>query len=57
MKKYYIYHEGQDSYINADEANLTNGGDLVFTIANKFISCFLRGKWDFFKEVESEQES
>lgn len=57
MKKYFVYHEGMDSYVDADEANLTNGGDLVFTVNNKFNACFLRGKWDFFKEIEKDQKS
>ena len=55
MKKYYVYHDEKDSYIEADEANLTNGGDLVFTVDDKFVACFLRGKWDFFKEVDIEK--
>lgn len=55
MKKYFVYHELVDSYIHADEANLTHGGDLVFTIDNKFVACFQRDCWGYFKEVESEK--
>ena len=57
MKKYYIYSYNQeiDCYIHADEANLTNGGDLVFTVQNKFVACFQRECWSYFKEVETEK--
>ncbi len=55
MKKYYVFHQGLDTYIEAEEAHLTNGGDLIFTVANKFVASFHREKWDFFKEVEIEK--
>lgn len=55
MTKYYIYHQDCDSYVDADEVNLTVGGELCFSREGKLIACYHRGCWAYFKEVEIEK--
>lgn len=54
MKKYFVFHQDVDSYIEAEEAHLTNGGDLIFTVQNKFVASYHRDCWSYFKEVQIE---
>ncbi len=55
MKKYYVYHDDNDSYVDADEVSLTPGGELCFCRDSKLMACFQRGCWSYFKETEIEE--
>jgi len=54
MKKYYVYHDGDDSYINADVMCLTESGELCFTVEGRLIASFHREMWSYCKEIEME---
>ena len=55
MQKYYVYHDNCDSYIDAEEVSMTPGGELGFILKDKLISCFARGEWSYFRQMEVEE--
>lgn len=57
MNKYYVFHETVDSYVEADEVNLTVGGELVFSADSKLVACYHRGCWSYFKQVAQDLKS
>lgn len=56
MRKFYVFHEDYDTYIEADTVDLLDG-HLIFHKDGMYKFCvaiFAPGKWNYFKEVSIE---